>query len=103
VVLDEDLHAAMREIKSYVDITEDDLRRLYEIALAHARERLTAPVLVERVMQADVLSVGPGDDIHTAARLMAEHHVCALPVVDGEGRLVGLVSSTDILAASVGA
>lgn len=32
-----------------------------------------------------------------AARLMERHHVKRLPVVDGDGRLVGIVSRADLL------
>ncbi|WP_324609422.1 CBS domain-containing protein [Streptomyces sp. NRRL S-378] len=35
--------------------------------------------------------------IPTAARLMARGHLKRLPVVDGEGRLVGVVSRGDLL------
>jgi acetoin utilization protein AcuB len=51
---------------------------------------------VERIMTAVVISVRPDDDITEAARLMLEHRIGALPVVD-HGRLVGIVSEIDLL------
>ena len=35
----EDLRAALREVKTYVDITEEDLKKIYEIALRHAKRK----------------------------------------------------------------
>jgi len=42
----------------------------------------------------EVHTVGPGDSVLDALRLMAEHEVGALPVVES-GRLVGLISERD--------
>ncbi len=38
------------------------------------------------------------DDIHGALDMMRQHHIRRLPVVDGEGRLTGIISLGDILA-----
>lgn len=51
---------------------------------------------VERIMTAVVVSVRPDDDIAEAARLMSEHKIGALPVVEN-GRLVGIVTEIDLL------
>ncbi|MCE5388126.1 MAG: CBS domain-containing protein [Acidithiobacillus sp.] len=39
----------------------------------------------------------PEDSLEDAADRMFEHHVHALPVVDGEGHLLGILSRSDIL------
>ncbi|MEB2285122.1 MAG: hypothetical protein B6D46_10325 [Polyangiaceae bacterium UTPRO1] len=51
---------------------------------------------VHAAMTADPTTVGSGVDTATAARLMLERRVRALPVVDGE-RVVGVISASDIL------
>ncbi|NHA13594.1 CBS domain-containing protein [Thioalkalivibrio sp. XN279] len=43
--------------------------------------------------------VGPGATVAEARRIMAAHAIRHLPVADGDGKLVGLVSLTDILVA----
>ncbi|HUZ87545.1 MAG TPA: CBS domain-containing protein [Candidatus Baltobacterales bacterium] len=53
---------------------------------------------VSDVMTKDVVSVGPDEDFKTVARLMQLHEVSALPVVDHGGKLVGIVSESDLLA-----
>lgn len=49
------------------------------------------------VMTGDVVSVGPEASILQAARLMLQNRISGLPVVDAEGRLVGMVSEGDFL------
>jgi CBS domain-containing protein len=49
------------------------------------------------IMTWGVVSVSPGTAVLDAARLMLEHRISGLPVVDGEGRLVGIVTEGDFL------
>jgi CBS domain-containing protein len=49
------------------------------------------------VMTADVVTVGPGARVDEIARLMLEHHISAVPVVDAAGGLVGIVSEGDLV------
>jgi len=49
------------------------------------------------VMHRDVRTVGPETSVSDIIVLLAEVHVSAVPVVDRHGRILGVVSSTDIL------
>lgn len=49
------------------------------------------------VMHRDVRTVRPGDSAAEAAALMIERKIGALPVVDEDERLVGIVTETDFL------
>ncbi len=42
VITDEDLRAALKEIGVYIDVTLDDLKRIYSLALKNAKERKRA-------------------------------------------------------------
>ena len=48
-------------------------------------------------MTSDVVTVGRGDPISTAVELLLRHRYTALPVVEPDGRLVGLMSEADAL------
>ena len=52
---------------------------------------------VEQVMSRNLITVSPAMPIHQAARLMVEHGVSGLPVVDDDGRLVGIISEGDLI------
>lgn len=55
-------------------------------------------MLVSELMQTDLQVIAPEAAVNEAAVTLAEAHVSGLPVVDGRGHLVGVISSTDILA-----
>lgn len=63
---------------------------------ARAREKADA-VLAGDLMTTPAITIGPGDDVVRAARRMEDHKVKRLPVVDEDGRLVGIVSRHDLL------
>jgi CBS domain-containing protein len=53
---------------------------------------------VSELMQTDVQTVRPDVVVNDAVVSLAESHITGLAVVDGGGRLVGVISTTDILA-----
>lgn len=54
---------------------------------------------VAELMRTDVKTIGPDATIAEAVELLAEGHVSGLPVVDKHDRIVGVLSSSDILEA----
>lgn len=51
---------------------------------------------VQEVASTDIVTVDPQQELDEALRLMARHQVRRLPVVEEEGRLVGIVSQADV-------
>jgi CBS domain-containing protein len=49
------------------------------------------------VMVRDVVTVRPDTDVAEAIKLLAEHDVSALPVLDDAGNLVGMLSEADLI------
>jgi CBS domain-containing protein len=49
------------------------------------------------LMTRNVATIAPTATVQEAARLMLERHVSALPVVDQQGALVGMISEGDLL------
>lgn len=56
-------------------------------------------VRVEEAMTRAPETVGADDGIHAALDLLISHKYGAVPVVDAEGRLVGILSAVDLLRA----
>ncbi|MFD7663823.1 CBS domain-containing protein [Streptomyces sp. NPDC059788] len=50
------------------------------------------------LMSSPAVTAGPRQTVTEAARVMASHHVERLPVVDDEGRLMGIVTRSDLLS-----
>lgn len=49
------------------------------------------------IMTTEVLTVRPDTPVRAAAAMMAVHRVTSLPVVDEDGRLIGIVSEVDLI------
>lgn len=54
------------------------------------------------VMSSPVVMLAPGDAIPDAARTFTQWHISGAPVVDDDGRLVGMVTEGDILVKAAG-
>lgn len=61
--------------------------------LAEARDAKTA---VREVASQDLVTIDPQQGLEEAARLMAQHQVRRLPVVEEDGRLVGMLTQADV-------
>jgi CBS domain-containing protein len=51
---------------------------------------------VRDVASTDLVTVDPQQDLDEALRLMAQHQVRRIPVVEEDGRLVGVVAQADV-------
>ncbi len=91
-----DLQAARAEFKAYLDITDEDLMKIYALAVRHSRERHSTMVMVQNVMTEKVITVTPDMSIHEAARLLSVNKITGLPVVDENNRVIGVISTADI-------
>jgi len=67
--------------------------------ILHGRERAkAAAVTAAELMTKPAVTIGPREPVSHAARLMYSRKVKRLPVVDDDGRLVGIVSRADLLS-----
>ena len=51
---------------------------------------------VREVASKDLVTIDPQQDLDEALRLMAQHQVRRLPVIEEDGRLVGVVAQADV-------
>jgi CBS domain-containing protein len=51
---------------------------------------------IREVASTDLVTIDPQQDLDEALRLMAQHKVRRLPVVEEDGRLVGVVAQADV-------
>jgi CBS domain-containing protein len=49
------------------------------------------------IMTRDVVTAGPDATVATIAKLLTDHGISALPICDGDGRLVGMLSEGDLM------
>ena len=94
---EDDLREALKEFGGYIDITESDLKKLYEIAVKISRERCIHSWLAREIMTRDVITVKEDTDIYEVGRLLLKHKISGVPVVDNENRVVGIITEADLL------
>lgn len=61
-----------------------------------AEERHPREVKVSECMSEDLVTCKPEDDVQKAADLMKEYQVRRIPVVDDQGRILGMIAQADI-------
>jgi CBS domain-containing protein len=77
------------------DLLRASLSNLSDFASDERRAFLHV-VEINRVMSTPPIVIDPEATVEDAARVMAEHKIGCLPVVEGE-ELIGLVTETDVL------
>lgn len=78
------------------DVSVLDERLAQPLSAVHADLLLGRHRTVDTVMSTEVHTITPGAPVREAARLMADHRIGALPVLEGT-RVVGIVTATDCL------
>lgn len=60
------------------------------------RNYLLSNLEVERVMTPNPMTISPNQTINEAANIMLKKRISGLPVVDGDGRICGIITESDI-------
>ncbi|OHB70271.1 MAG: hypothetical protein A2V70_17030 [Planctomycetes bacterium RBG_13_63_9] len=71
-----------------------------EMALDLRGYRDAVSATIDKIVKRDVISVRDDQPCRDAVKLLLTSHVGSLPVVDGDGQLVGIVSKTDFMLPS---
>ena len=97
---------AIEAIRDQCDEDESQLYQIYAVdgdgdlrgVVPVARLIVSSPTkLVRDVMEQPIVHVQPRQDQEEVARLMARYNVAAVPVVDGNGKLLGRITFDDVV------
>jgi tRNA nucleotidyltransferase (CCA-adding enzyme) len=61
------------------------------------RSRLPGRVLAREIMSSPPITIGPDASVVELAALLSKHHISGAPVVDEQGRLLGVATEADVL------
>lgn len=92
----DDLQHALEKFDAYLDISEDDLVSIYDLATSHAHARHERQTCGE-IMTAPAISVEFATGLNEAWALMQARHLHGLPVVDRSQRVIGVLTLGDFL------
>jgi len=84
------------EVIDYAYVLNPDLALLGVVSF---RELFAAPPekLVQEIMHTDLVTVTEETDQEAVAQLLAEEGLLSIPLVDGEGRMKGVVTADDVV------
>ena len=93
----EDLEGALKDMDSFIDVTEQDLEQIYAKALMQSHRRRLGEMHCEDVMTREVVTAEFGDELGEVWRRMHDRKVKGIPVVDRAQRVIGMVTILDFL------
>lgn len=93
----EDLEFALREMNEYVDVSSEDLSRIFTLSATHARRRRMGEILCGEIMTRQVVSAEYGDKVEDLWKMMWRHKIRSIPIVDSRQHVIGIVTIADFL------
>jgi CBS domain-containing membrane protein len=91
-----DLDAVLSDRDELLDIDTDDLETILRDAEIRAYARSFGELTCADVMSGNVVSITPSTTVGEARSLLKRHDVKALPVVDAQRRVKGIVTRADL-------
>lgn len=93
----DDLEFALREMNEYVDVSREDLSRIFNLSATHARRRRMGEILCGEIMTREVISAEYGDKVEDIWKLMWRHKIRSVPIIDSRRHVIGIVTIADFL------
>jgi CBS domain-containing membrane protein len=93
----EDLASAMKEMNGYIDVTGEDLQKIYSLAVVHSHQWRLGELRLKDIMTREVVTIKPQQSLEDVWKLLRRHRIRGAPVVDEANKLLGIVSIADFL------
>lgn len=94
---EEDITYALEQQEQLLDISPQDLQHVLQDAQRHAQQQSLSTLRCEDVMSKSIVTASPEDSGSVAWQKLAFHRVQALPVINTEEKLVGIVTLHDLM------
>jgi CBS domain-containing membrane protein len=91
----DDLSNALHEMNAYIDVSLEDLNRIYAHASLHSHKRQLGSMTCQELMRTHIASVEFGDYLDDAWSLMQKYALKGIPVTDRAQRIKGIITVTD--------
>lgn len=96
-ISDADILEGMRALHGYVDVTTSDFKELFYTIYTLGNKRMMRTVLASAIMHSPALCLSERTTLCEAVSFLGHHNISGAPVVDGDGKISGVVSEKDIL------
>ena len=98
-LIDADLDAVIARFNEVLDINREDLKVLLEDVQLQTYQRKLADIRCSDIMSRQLVTVNAGTPVVAAQALFIEHRIKALPVIDRQHNVVGIVTPADVARA----
>ncbi len=92
-----ELHQALTEMDIFIDISEEELTKIFNLSLLHSFKKKIGDVTCRDIMSSPVMTVDYDTDAEIVWQKMMNEHVHAFPVIDKSGHVLGIISLRDFL------
>ncbi len=92
-----DLHNALKQMNTFLDVTEEDLGQIYKMAGMQAYRRKMGEITCADIMSRDLVTAEYGTELEEAWAQLRYHKIKAIPVVDKAQRVIGIITLVDFL------
>jgi len=94
-VLDAEKLMSLNKIGHLIVVKDEEVIGLISGGDLVVEQELNTPI--NQFMKDELITIGPGATVQEAARLLSDHAIGALPVLDKKGQLTGIVTADDIV------
>ena len=93
-----DIDAVLARYDELLDISRDDLETLFRQVEARAHRRLHRALSCKDIMSHDIIIAHPDEGVGQARDRMLARNLSAMPVIDDQGHVAGIVGHAQLLA-----
>lgn len=93
-----DLDKALAQYGELLDVSRDDLDALFRQVELQAHRRIHSQIRCGEIMSRDVKTVAAEQTTESALAFLRSHDLRAAPVIDEQGRVVGMVRRAELVA-----
>ena len=92
-----DVHNALKQMNTFLDVSEADLNAVYKMAGMQSYRRKMGEISCADIMSRDLVTAEYGTELEEAWALLRFHKIKAIPVVDKAKRVIGIITLVDFL------
>lgn len=91
-----DLDKALARYGELLDVSREDLDALFRQVELQAHQRLHTQIRCGDIMSRDVIQLDPHQTAESALAFLQQHELRAAPVVDADGRVIGMARRAEL-------
>lgn len=93
-----DIDTVLARYDELLDVSREDLDALFRQVEAQAHRRLHGELRCDQIMSRDIIHANPDEGVGQARDRLLKHNLGAMPVIDGDRHVLGIVGHAELLA-----